>query len=71
MTLNAKAIAELQFWKASLQKYNSQPMGHQAGSVHVVYLDASDTGFGGYSVGHGGEVAHGHWYLMETQQSST
>ena len=71
LTLNAEAIAELQFWKASLHEYNSQPIWRQPGAVRVVYSDASDTGFGGYSVEHGGEVAHGHWDPMEAQQSST
>ena len=37
----------------------------------VMYSDASDTGFGGYSVEHSGEVANGHCDPMETPQSST
>ena len=55
----------MQFWKASLQEYNSQPIWHQPGAVHVVYSDTSDTDFGGHPVEHGGEVAHGHWDPME------
>ena len=43
---NAEATAELQFWKLSLQGYNSQWIWRQPGAVHVVYSDASDTGFG-------------------------
>ena len=71
LKLNAEATAELQFWKLSLQGYNSQPIWLQPGAVRVVYLDASNTGFGGYTVEHGGEVAHGHWDSIEVQQSST
>ena len=37
----------------------------------MVYSDASDTGFGGYTVEHAGEVDHGHWDPLEAQQSST
>ena len=71
LKLNAEATAELQFWKLSLQGYNSQPIWRQPGAVRVVYSDASDTGFGGYTVEHGGEVARGHWDSTEAQQSST
>ena len=39
--------------------------------MHVVYSDASDTGFGGYTVEYAGEVAHGHLDPLEAQQSST
>jgi len=61
LTLDEGAAAELQFWVLSLQQYNYQPIWRQPGAVHVVYSDASDTGFGGYTVEHAGEVAHGHW----------
>ena len=40
LTLNAEAIAELQFWKASLHEYNSQPIWRQPSAVRVVYSDA-------------------------------
>ena len=56
--------------KFNLLEYNIQPIRCQPGAVHVVYSDASDTGFGGYSVEHSGEVAHGHWGPMEGQKSS-
>ena len=71
LTLDEGATAELQFWKSSLQGYDSQPIWRQPGAVRVVYSDASDTGFGGYTVEHAGEVAHGHWDPLEAQQSST
>ena len=71
LKLNVEATAELQFWELSLQGYNSWPIWRQPGAVHVVYSDASDTGFGGYTVEHGDKVVHGHWDPMEAQQSST
>ena len=37
----------------------------------MVYSDASDTGFGGYVVEHGGCVTHGQWIASEAEQSST
>ena len=55
----------------NLEGYNSQPIWRQPGAVCVVFSDASDTGFGGYTVEHAGEVAHGHWDPLEAQQSST
>ena len=36
-----------------------------------VVCSVSDTGFDGYTVEHGGEVAYGHWDPPEAQQSST
>ena len=71
LQLTVEATVELQFWELSLQGYNSQSIWRQPGAVRVVYSDASDTGFGGYTVEHGDEVAHGHWDPMEAQQSST
>ena len=37
----------------------------------MVYLDASDTGFGGYVVEHGRCITHGQWTSEEAQKSST
>ena len=39
--------------------------------MRVVYSDASGTGFGGYTVEHGPQVAHGQWSDWEARQSST
>ena len=38
--------------------------------MRVVFSDVSDTGFGGYSVEHGGLIANGQWSKEEAQQSS-
>jgi len=40
-------------------------------AVRVVYSDASCTGYGGYMVEHGNNVANGQWSSSEVNQSST
>jgi len=50
-----------------LTEYNIQPLWREPGAVGVVYLDASDMGFGGYVVEHGLYVAHGQRDVMEAQ----
>ena len=40
-------------------------------TMSVVYSDASGSGFGGYTIEHGSQVAHGHWSDWEACQSST
>ena len=40
------------------------------GAVRVVYLDASEMGYGGYVVEHGPCVAHGQWSAEEARCSS-
>ena len=54
---------------------SSSLMEDQFGSTLVpqelVYSDASSTGYGGYVVELGNEVAHGHWSVMEVKHSST
>ena len=62
---------ELDFWANCLPKYNAQPLWHTPSAVRVVYSDASDTGYGGYTVEHGTHVAQGVWTAEEASQSST
>ena len=62
---------ELEFWASCLPKYNAQPLWHTPSAVRVVYSDASDTGYGGYTVEHGTHVAQGMWSSEEAVQSST
>ena len=52
-------------------QFNSQPIWHSPAAVRCVYSDASDTGYGGYTVEHGMHVAQGHWLPDEAVQSST
>ena len=71
LKISPNARQELEFWKACLADYDSQPIWHSPSAVRVVYSDASDTGFGGYVVEHGACVAYGQWTRYEAQQSST
>ena len=69
LTLSSEARAELDFWDSCLSKYNAQPIWRSTSAVRVVYSDASDTGYGGYTVEHGPCIAHGQWSTLEMQQS--
>ena len=71
LRLSSEASEELAFWSSSMEQYNAQPIWHSPSAVRVVYSDASDTGFGGYVVEHGGCVTHGQWTAAEAIQSST
>ena len=71
LELSPPVRMELEFWAGCLQKYNSQPIWHTPSAVRVVYSDASDTGYGGYTVEHGTYIAQGLWPSEEAVQSST
>ena len=62
---------ELQFWCDSIMIYRSQNIRKSPSAMRVVYSDASGTGFGGYTVEYGPQVAHGQWLDWEACQSST
>ena len=44
---------------------------YSAGAVRLVYSDASDSGYGGYTVDVGIHIAQGQWSESESQASST
>ena len=71
LVLSDEARREVSFWSSSLQQYNGQPIWRAPSAVRVVYSDASDTGFGGYTVQHGGHVVQGQWSEQEAGESST
>ena len=52
-------------------KLNGQNLWPKPSAVRVVYLDASNTGYGGYIVEHGDQFASGQWDQEESLQSST
>ena len=64
---------ELEFWRSSscVAQYNAQPIWLSPSAVRIVYSDASDTGYGGYTVEHDLHVAQGSWLPDEAAQSST
>ena len=71
LRVSPQARMELEFWVNCLHHYSSQPIWHSPSAVRVVYSDASDTGYGGYTVEHGVHVAQGSWSPEEAIQSST
>ena len=71
LCITKEAEEELQFWYRSITDYNVQNIWRSPSAVRVVYSDASGIGFGGYTVEHGPQVAHGQWTEWEAQQSST
>ena len=66
-----EAKSELKLWLAKIREFNGQNLWPKPSAVRVVFSDASDTGFGGYTVEHGGLIANGQWSREEAQQSST
>jgi len=71
LPLAIEAKNELNFWLAKIRELNGQDLWPKPSTVRVVFSDASDTGFGGYTVEHGGLIANGQWSREEAQQSST
>ena len=69
--LDDNAKGELVFWHSSLEQFNGQPLWRSPSAIRIVYSDASDTGFGGYSVEHGKHIVHGQWTYTEGKRSST
>jgi hypothetical protein len=69
--LSKDSIDQISFWKHSLNKINCRTMKCISGSNHVVYTDASETGYGGYCVQTGNAVSHGVWEESEIILSST
>lgn len=70
--LSDGAWDELRFWKDNVVKFNGQPIWFSAGATctRVVFSDASSTGFGGYVVELGKEVAQGQWSEEEVGMSA-
>ena len=66
-----EAGGEIKFWEDNIESLNGKEMRYKAGAVRLVYSDASNTGYGGYTVGIGSTVAQGQWSESESQTSST
>ncbi|XP_065915901.1 uncharacterized protein [Dysidea avara] len=71
LQLPEEAKSEVEFWIGKIKEFNGQNLWPKPSAVRVVFSDASDTGFGGYTVEHGGLIASGQWTKEEAQQSST
>ena len=57
LTISPEARQELSFWVDNLNNLNGQEIWHNPSALRVVYLDVSDTGFGGYTIEHGYHMA--------------
>ena len=71
LPISPEGREDLKFWYESIKEYNAQPIWHSPSAVRCVYSDASDVGYGGYTVEHGMHVAQGMWSPEEAKQSST
>ena len=67
LPLTSESREELKFWTESIEEYNAHPIWHSPSAVKCVYSDASDVGYGGYSVEHGMRVAQGIWSPEEAK----
>jgi len=68
LTISPEARQELLFWVNNLNSLNGQGIWHSPSALRV---DASDTGYGGYTVEHGYHMAQGLWTQEEVSRSST
>lgn len=76
LSIGVGKACELRFiWMMGLWQLKASckedPGWHSPFAVHVVYSDASETGYGGYMVEHGCHTAHGRWFEDEATQSFT
>ena len=71
LALSQDAKAEIQFWRNNISQFNGLDLWPKPSAVRVVYSDASNTGYGGYTVEHRGQIANGQWSKEEARQSST
>lgn len=63
---------EIEFWLAQVDSRNGLDMWFKSSAVRVAYSDASDSGYGGYIVELGPDVAAcGTWQVSEISFSST
>ena len=69
--INSSLEKELQFWHKNLDYFQGYPIKEPVAACPAVYTDASDTGYGGYTVTLGTHVAHGICDLEDSLQSST
>ena len=44
-----EAWEEMKFWEKNIESLNGKEMRYSTGAVRLVYSDASDSGYGGYT----------------------
>ena len=65
-------MEESVFWQSNLDNLNGRCIWFKSSAVRVAYSDASDTGYGGYIVELGPQVAaQGVWLADSAKESST
>ena len=70
--LEDSVVKELVFWRSNLDHLNGRRIWFKSSAVRVAYSDASDTGYGGYIVELGRQVAaQCVWSADLEQESST
>ncbi len=70
--LDEDAMREIVFWKNNFEICHGQPIWWVNPKPDILtYSDASDTGWGGYSVELGRNIAKGKWSAEEELKSST
>ena len=70
LVLSAESLMELQFWLRSVDFLNGKPIWFSSGATRVVYSDARTSGYGGFMVELGNDIAHGQWSAHESCLSS-
>ena len=72
VTISEPVAQELKFWLNHVDAFNGYTIKRKFSATAIVFSDASDSGFGGYTaiVGHHKSVV-GHWGEFEAAQSST
>jgi hypothetical protein len=71
VNLDDRMQAELQFWVENIESLNGYAICDLAGYTVTCYSDASDSGYGGYSVEHPEMVVRESWLADEVTQSNT
>ena len=57
------ARSEDHFWLTEISKFNGQNIWVRPSALRVVYTDASQTGYAGYTVQHGCHIVQDQWLL--------
>ena len=65
------ARSEVHFWLTETSKFNGQNIWIGLSALRVVYTDASQTGYAGYTVQHWCHIVQGQWLPGEANESST
>ncbi|XP_071129462.1 uncharacterized protein [Mytilus edulis] len=71
IVLSTESLIQIKFWRENLEHVNVKKFSSDVSCQSVVYIDASNTGYGGYVVETPFNIAHGMWSECEASKSST